>query len=391
MIKQSLIWYLFDCLRKPLRTDSACLQQQYSTAVDLLLLINPTQSSRRSCVTLLAVNPNAVDDHETFEHKYSSSEIYNAHPVDDSSLTLRVADTFKFLSTMSPRKNMKKRENRYPPAPSAEDEAASPGYAGFAGISQDVIDKYLAAYDALDELSLEDDGGEYVSKDASEDSQSTPGGYEQEQSGENRGQILFLRKNGSEPPLQHRVNYRTIVDPPQRAPAPVQQNPVPVAPPSATIFRNAANPAFTAGPNVPQAEPVWYSVEGIPEAIERYDQNHRRHRRLALPFHGKPFEEHYLRASAPGRYSRGIEGMPRDFFPSRSVPIMRRPNGRQDERMPFAPPRPLDRDMAPPMERDLLFEMWADAFVESRRMEQDMAAFRQRLERLYKFNYRSQR
>jgi len=286
---------------------------------------------------------------------------------------------------MSARKNMKKAEDQHPPAPFAEDDTASQGDDEFEGLSQEVIDMYLAAYNALDNLDLNDDEEENVNDDSSEDSQSTPDGYEQEQ----RGEILFLRKNGNEPPLQHRINYRTVVDPPQGAPAPVQQNPVPLAPPPTINFRNAANPAFMAGPNVPQAEPVWYSVEGIPEAIERYDQNHRRHRRLAPPFHGKPFEEHYLRASAPGRYSRGVEGMSRNLFPHRSAPIMRRPNGRQDERMPFAPPRPLDRDMAPPMERDLLFEMWADAFVESRRMEQDMVAFRKRLERLYKFCYRS--
>ncbi|KAI4631177.1 hypothetical protein J4E83_002706 [Alternaria metachromatica] len=285
---------------------------------------------------------------------------------------------------MSPRKNMKKAEEQRPPAPFAEDDTASQGDDEFEGLSQKLIDEYLAAYDALQNPNL-NDKEENANDDPSEDSQSTPDEYEQE----SHGKILYLRSNGNEPPSQFRLNYRTVVDPPQGQPAPVQQNPVPVAPPPTFVYRNAANPAFMAGPNVPQAEPVWYSVEGIPEAIERYDQNHRRHRGLALPFHGKPFEEQYLRASAPGRYSRGVEGMPRDFFPSRSAPIMCRPNGRQDERMPFAPPRPLDRDMAPPMERDLLFEMWADAFVESRRMEQDMAAFRERLQRLYKFCYRS--
>jgi len=290
---------------------------------------------------------------------------------------------------MSPRKNMKKAEEQHPPAPFAEDETASQGDDEFEGLSQEFIDGYWAAYDALDNLNLNDDEEEYANDCASEHSQSTPDGYEQEQRGETRGQILFLRKNGNEPPLQHRVNYRTVIDLPQLPPAPVQQNPVPVAPPPTINLRNAANPAFMDGPDVPQAQPVWYSVEGVPEAIERRGRSDRIHRRLPLLFHGEPFEKRHLRATAPGRYSRRVEGMPRDLFPHQSVPIMRRPDGRQNERMPFAPPHSLDRDMAPPMERDLLFEMWADAFVESRRMEQDMSAFWERLQRLYKFCYRS--
>ena len=285
---------------------------------------------------------------------------------------------------MSPRKNMKKAEEQRPPAPFAEDDTASQGDDEFEGLSQKLIDEYLAAYDALQNPNLNDEE-ENANDDPSEDSQSTPDEYEQE----SHGKILYLRSNGNEPPSQFRLNYRTVVDPPQGQPAPVQQNPVPVAPPPTFILRNAANHDFMAGPNVPQVRPARDFGRGILQAIERRDQSHRRHRRSALPFNGEPFEERYLRASAPGRYSRVVEGMPRDFFPSRSVPIMRHPNGRQDERSPFAPPRPLDRDIAPPMERDLMFEMWADAFAESRRMEQNMAAFRQRLERLYKFNYRS--
>ncbi|KAI4621744.1 hypothetical protein J4E80_004116 [Alternaria sp. BMP 0032] len=285
---------------------------------------------------------------------------------------------------MSPRKHTKKAEEQRPPAPFAEDDTASQGEDEFEGLSQEFIDEYLAAYHALDNLNLNDEE-ENVNDDSSEDSQYTPGEYEQEQHGE----IEYLRSNRNEPPSLIRFNYRTINDPPERPPAPVQQNPVPVASPPTFVFQNAPSFAPEAFANVPQARPARNFPRGVLEAIERRDQSHRRHRRLALPFNGEPFEQRYLRASAPGRYSRGVEGMPRDFFPSRSVPIMRRPNGRQDGRLPFAPPRSLDRDMAPPMERDLLFEMWADAFVESRRMEQDMAAFRERLQRLYKFCYRS--
>ncbi|KAI4919266.1 hypothetical protein J4E85_009524 [Alternaria conjuncta] len=277
---------------------------------------------------------------------------------------------------MSPRKNSKKVEEQHPPAPFAEDDTASQGDDEFEGLSQEFIDQCLAAYHALDNLNLNDDENENGNDDSSEDSQSIPDGYEQER----RGEIEFLRSNGNELPSHFRVNYRTV-NHPQSPPAPLQHNAVPVAPPPTFNFREAANPAPMPFANVPQALPVWHFDRGIQAALRRYRRKHR-------PLDGFP-EERHLRASAPGRYSRGVEGMPRDLFPHRSVPIMRRPNGRQNERMPFAPPRPLDRDMAPPMERDLLFEMWADAFVESRRMEQDMAAFRERLQRLYKFCYRS--
>ncbi|KAI4662875.1 uncharacterized protein J4E79_004186 [Alternaria viburni] len=112
---------------------------------------------------------------------------------------------------MSPRKNMKKAEEQHPPAPFAEDDTASQGDDAFEGLSQDFIEEYWAAYDALDNLNLNDDENENGNEDSSEDSQSTPDGYEQEQSGETRGQIQYLRSNGNEPPLQHRVNYRTIL------------------------------------------------------------------------------------------------------------------------------------------------------------------------------------
>jgi len=285
---------------------------------------------------------------------------------------------------MSPRKNMKKAEEQHPPAPFAEDDTASQGEDEFEGLSQEFIDEYLAAYHALDSVDLNDDEEENVNDDPSEDSQSTPGEYEQE----SHGEILYLRSNGNEPPSQHRLNYCATTQPPQRPQAPLQQNTVPVAPPPTFVFRNAANPVFMAGPNVPQAVPARKFSRGILKAIERRDQSHRSHRRSHRPFDGFP-EEHYPRGVVPGGYSRGVEGMPRDLFPHWSMPTMRRPDGRQNERFPFAPPRSLDRNIAPPMERDLLFEMWADAFVESRRMEQGMAAFRERLQRLYKFCYRS--
>jgi len=278
---------------------------------------------------------------------------------------------------MSPRKNMKKPEEQHPPAPFAEDDTASQGDDEFQGFSQDAIADYLATYHAMLALDLNNDEGEHINHDAFEDSRSDLGEYGQEQ----RGEIPYLPNNGNEPPSHIRVNYRAAVQPPQRPPPPLQQNSVPVAPPPRINFQNAANPAPMPFANVPQALPVWHFDRGIQAALRRYRRFHR-------PIGGFP-EEHYPRGVVPGGYSRGVEGMPRDLFPHRSVPIMRRPNGRQDERMPFALPRSLDRDMTPPMERDLLFEMWADAFVESRRMEQDMTAFRERLQRLYKFCYRS--
>lgn len=286
---------------------------------------------------------------------------------------------------MSPRKNMKKAEEQHPPAPFAEDDTASQGSDEFEGLSQKVIEEYWAAYDALNNLNINDDEEQNVNDDPSEDSQSTPGGYEQEQ----RGEMQYLCSNGNEPPPQFRVNYRAAVQPPQCPPAQVQQIPVPIAPLPTFIFRNAANFDPRVFANAHQAQPVWYSVEGVPESIERRGRSGRNHLRLALPFHGESVQDYYPRGVVPGGYSRGVEGMPRNLFPHRSAPIMRRPNGRQDERIPLAPPRSLDRDAAPLMERDLLFEMWTDAFGASKRIEQDMAAFREKLERLYEFCYRS--
>lgn len=278
---------------------------------------------------------------------------------------------------MSPRKNMKKAEEQHPPAPFAEDDTASLRDNKFEGLSQEVIDKYLAAYDALDNLDLNDDEGEYVNDDASENSQATPSGYEQEQRGEDR----FLRSNGNEPPSHVRVNYRAAVQPPQRPPAPPQHNAVPVAPPPTIIFRNATKLAPMAFANVPQALPSYHFDRGIQEALGRYSRVHHR-------FGDYP-EEHYPREIVLGRYDWGVEGMPHDSFFNRIVPLMRPINGIHNERIPFAPPRSLNRDLAPLMEHDLLCEMWADAFGASRRIEEDMAAFRGRLQRLHKFYYRS--
>ncbi|KAI4699138.1 hypothetical protein J4E81_005030 [Alternaria sp. BMP 2799] len=92
---------------------------------------------------------------------------------------------------MSPRKNMKKAEEQHPPAPFAEDDTASQGEDEFEGLSQEFIDECLAAYHALNNLNLYDDEEENVNDDSSEDSQSTPDGYEQER----RGEIEFLRSN----------------------------------------------------------------------------------------------------------------------------------------------------------------------------------------------------
>jgi hypothetical protein len=341
-----------------------------------------------SFINSSAVIPNVADSEQALKHKYSSSKIYNSHV----SLTIHHSmyipgfDTSVPSHTMTPRKSSKKVEEQYPPAPSAEDDNASMGDDELEELSQDVIDEYLA-YNAMNHLRLNDDEDEYEDDDASEGLQSTPDGYEQYEHEE----PTPPHTRREEPDVHNQPRQRFGIESPQRPPATLQYYTVPVPPPPTIIVLGAAPTGLMAFPTAPQSQPIFHLFGGNPGEFGR---SRRAPRRLRLPPSVALSEgDYYLGGVVPGGYSRGVDELPHYMFPNQTVPLRRRVDDRPNGQMPFSWLHPIE----PPIERNVVhrteptfaLEFWADTFTMSRRIEEDMASLRRRLECLQEFYYRS--
>jgi hypothetical protein len=271
---------------------------------------------------------------------------------------------------MSPRKTTRKAEEQYPPAPSVEDDAASNGNGGLEKIqfSQEVIDEYLA-FERMKELRLENEEEEYVNDDDDGSSQSTVERYEHYEQDE----PLSLPSNSYNPAARDQSNQHVVVESPLRPPTPPQYCTIPEPPPPTIILQNLAPtvpvtslPAGEAG--------AWSQFLGrVPRHIVPIRQ---RHPQTEFASTGGYFEDHCPRGVISGGYSRGVGSLGYNRRPYRTMPTgIRGPN----ETVPFAIARAADRNLALYEEPSELFEMWADTFGRSRRIEEDLTTSRERL------------
>jgi hypothetical protein len=367
------------------RLACACNNEIDTLFVILCLSIRLGSLVVHSFINSSAVMPNVADSEQALKHKYSSSKIYNSHV----SLTIHHSmyipgfDTSVPSHTMTPRKSAKTAEEQYPPAPSAEDDNASMGDDELEELSQDVIDEYLA-YNAMNPLRLNDDEDEYGDDDASEGLQSTPDGYEHYEHKE----PTPPHTRREEPDVHNQTRQRIEGEPPQRPTAPLQYYTVPVPPPPTVIVPGAAPTGLMAFPTAPQSQPMFHLFD--PNSGE-FGRSRRTPRRLKLPPRVALSEgDYYPRGVVPGGYSRGVDGLPHYMFPNQTV---RRVDDRPNGQMPFSwlhpIEHPIERNVAHRTEPTFALEFWADTFTMSRRIEEDMAALRRRLERLQEFYYRS--
>ncbi|KAG9195099.1 hypothetical protein G6011_00219 [Alternaria panax] len=271
---------------------------------------------------------------------------------------------------MSPRRISEGAEEQYPPAPSVEDDVAATGNDNFKGLRQEAVNAYFA-YERMAQLHLENDEA-YVNNDNHSASQSITEGYEDD-------------KNDESPPLPSARFRSAVVESPQRSPAQLQYCAVPVPPPPTIILRNVPHTAPVVSLPVTEAE-AWSQFMG------RAPRDFVPHRRRYLqPGHASTngyFENLIPRGVMPGgcSYSRGVEGVDQFTRPHHTMPTR---NRGPIERDSFAMPHAVNRDFALREEPVELFEIWADTFSRSRRIEEDVAILRERFQLLHEFYYRS--
>jgi hypothetical protein len=274
---------------------------------------------------------------------------------------------------MCPRKTTKKAEKQYPPAPSVQDEAGSneDGDLGRFEFTQEEVDNYLE-YERRKELHLEnEEEEEYVNDHHHHSSQPTVEMYEQDVP-------PSLPQNAYRPAARHPSAEPVVVELSQRLPTTPQYHATSESRPQ---FRH-----FGATSVIPT--PV-----GDSEAWDQFLREVRRDidsMRWSDPQPGLASTSGYIvyfpRSDIPDGYSGGLGGLGHNRRPYHSMPTTRTRGS--NERVPFAMRRAVDRDLALREEPMELFEMWADTFTASRRIEEDVAILRKRLNLLHKFYYR---
>jgi hypothetical protein len=311
-----------------------------------------------------------VADEEVFQHEYNSSKIFTNCLIDTITLTFWKANISKISAIMSHCEIPKRGQEQYPPAPSVEVDDVAVENDNTEGFRQDTIDTYLA-YERMTGLRLDDEEEENMNDASPDDSESTAEGYEHDE----RYELPSLPS----------IQFRSVVaGPPQRPQAPRQYSAVPVPPPPTIILKNASHTAPVVSLPVTEAE-AWSQFLGRAPGDFVPRRPH-----YCQPGHASTngyFESLYPRGVVSDEYvySRSAGGVghitrPRHAMPARNCG----PNGR----VPIAMPRAVDRDLALREEPIELFEMWADTFSRSRRIEEDVATLRERLRLLHQFYYR---
>ncbi|CAN9160860.1 unnamed protein product [Alternaria alternata] len=271
---------------------------------------------------------------------------------------------------MSPRETSKRGQEQYPPAPSVEVDDAAVENDNTEGFRQDTIDAYLA-YERMAGLRLDDEEEENMNDASPDDSESTAEGYENDE----RYELPSLPS----------IQFRSVAaGPPQRPQAPRQYSAVPVPPPPTIILKNISHTAPVVSLPVTEAE-AWSQFLGRAPGDFVPRRPH-----YCQPGHASTngyFESLYPRGVVSDEYvySRSAGGVGHITRPHHAMPARNcGPNGR----VPIAMPRAVDRDLALREEPIELFEMWADTFSRSRRIEEDVATLRERLRLLHQFYYR---
>jgi hypothetical protein len=311
-----------------------------------------------------------VADEEVFQREYNSSKIFTNCLIDTITVTFRKANTSKISAIMSPRETSKKAQEQYPPAPSVEVDYAAVENDNTEGFRQDTIDTYFA-YERMAGLRLDNEEEENTNDASPDDSESTAEGYEHDE----RYELPSLPS----------IQFRSVaVGPPQRPQAPRQYSAVPVPPPPTIILKNVSHTAPVVSLPVTEAE-AWSQFLGRTPGDFVPRRPH-----YCQPGHASTngyFESLDPRGAVSDgySYSRSAGGVGHITCPHHTMPARNRgPNGR----VPIAMPRAIDRDLALREEPIELFEMWADTFSRSRRIEEDVATLRERLRLLHQFYYR---
>ncbi|CAI9631991.1 unnamed protein product [Alternaria burnsii] len=271
---------------------------------------------------------------------------------------------------MSHRETSKKAQEQYPPAPSVEVDDAAVENDNTEGFRQDTIDPYLA-YERMAGLRLDNEEEENMNDASPDDSESTTEGHKHDEH--------------YELPSLPSIQFRSVaVGPSQRPQAPRQYSAVPVPPPPTIILKNVSHTAPVVSLPVTEAE-AWSQFLG---RAPRDFVPRRPH--YCQPGHASTngyFESLYPRSAVSDgySYSRSAGGVGHIAHPHHTMPARNRgPNGR----VPIAMLRAVDRDLALREEPIELFEMWADTFSRSRRIEEDVVTLRERLRLLHQFYYR---
>jgi hypothetical protein len=164
--------------------------------------------------------------------------------------------------------------------------------------------------------------------------------------------------------------------------SPPQYYTIPEPPPPTVILQKLA-------PTVPVTSLSAGEAEAWSQFLGRVPRDtvpiHQRYPQPEFASTGGYFEDHCPRGVISGGYGRRVGSLGYNRRPYRTMPTgICGPN----ETVPFALARAADRNLTLYEEPIELFEMWADTFGRSRRIEEDVSTLRERLRLLHQFYYR---